>query len=148
MTNTTPPARIVHPGDTEESCRFCHYFSGHTSWCPAAAASEVPCRICGGPTIPPTPGRPEEMGHYCEKCGTTTEAPRPAFYGKPIDTPAGHRWAGPKAPELLSPAEAAARLGVSVRTLSRYVADGRLPEPRRTAGGHRRFSADDLQRIV
>lgn len=28
------PARIVHPGDSEPSCRYCRYFSGHTSWCP------------------------------------------------------------------------------------------------------------------
>jgi hypothetical protein len=31
------PERIIHDGDTEESCRHCRYFTGHTSWCPNAA---------------------------------------------------------------------------------------------------------------
>lgn len=37
----TTTARIVHDGDTEPSCRFCRYFTGHTTWCPAAAESET-----------------------------------------------------------------------------------------------------------
>lgn len=49
--------------------------------------------------------------------------------------------------ELLSPAEAAGRLGVSVRTLDRYVAQG-LIRPLRTPGGHRRFRPADLDRLV
>jgi hypothetical protein len=40
------PERVIHDGDTEESCRHCRYFTGHTSWCPnadtPAAAVEVP----------------------------------------------------------------------------------------------------------
>ena len=35
-----------------------------------AAASEMSCLECGSDTIPPTPGRPEERGHYCDKCGS------------------------------------------------------------------------------
>lgn len=39
------------------------------------ATTEVPCRLCGGATIPPTPGRTEEEDYYCEACGTTTAKP-------------------------------------------------------------------------
>lgn len=35
--------------------------------------STTPCRLCGGPTIPPDPNRPEEEGHYCEACGDITK---------------------------------------------------------------------------
>jgi hypothetical protein len=35
---TAPTLRTVHPGDTEESCSSCRYFTGHTSWCPIAKA--------------------------------------------------------------------------------------------------------------
>jgi hypothetical protein len=34
------------------------------------ATMEAPCSHCAGPTIPPTPGHPEEQGYYCERCGT------------------------------------------------------------------------------
>jgi len=30
----------------------------------------------------------------CTKCRKATAPTRPEFYGKPINTPAGHRWAG------------------------------------------------------
>lgn len=46
----------------------------------------------------------------------------------------------------LTPQAAADRLGVSVRTLSRYVADGLLT-PSRTRGGHRRFDAAEIDRV-
>lgn len=37
---------------------------------PEYVADGPPCSHCGNPTIPPTPGRPEEEGFYCEHCGT------------------------------------------------------------------------------
>lgn len=38
MSTTTalPVVMVTQPGDTEPSCRFCRYFTGHTSWCPSA----------------------------------------------------------------------------------------------------------------
>jgi hypothetical protein len=41
------------------------------------ATMQVPCRTCGGPTIPPTPGRPEEVDFYCEACGYETREDLP-----------------------------------------------------------------------
>jgi len=49
--------------------------------------------------------------------------------------------------DLLSPSDAADALGVSLRTLARYAAQGRLPVYR-TPGGHRRFRRDDLERLL
>lgn len=49
--------------------------------------------------------------------------------------------------DLLSPAQAADELGVSLRTLDRYVAQGRIV-PARTPGGHRRFRRADLARLL
>lgn len=48
---------------------------------------------------------------------------------------------------LLSPAEAAARLGVSTRTLRRYIADGKLTPVDRTPGGHGRFDPEHVDRL-
>lgn len=48
----------------------------------------------------------------------------------------------------LTPAAAAARLGVSVRTLNRYVEAGLLAPASRTRGGHRRFDADDVDALI
>ena len=45
---------------------------------------------------------------------------------------------------LLAPAEAAARAGVSIDTIRRWMDDGKLTE-HRTAGGHRRVDANELQ---
>lgn len=47
----------------------------------------------------------------------------------------------------LTPQQAAARLGVSVRTLSRYVEAGLLTVDSRTPGNHRRFDADDVDAL-
>lgn len=46
----------------------------------------------------------------------------------------------------LTPKAAAHRLGVSVRTVSRYVADGLL-HPARTRGGHRRFDETEIDEL-
>lgn len=46
----------------------------------------------------------------------------------------------------LAAGAAAKRLGVSVRTLSRYVTAGLLT-PTRTGGGHRRFDAEAVDRV-
>jgi excisionase family DNA binding protein len=48
--------------------------------------------------------------------------------------------------DKLTASAAAGRLGVSVRTLSRYVAEGLL-SPSRTAGGHRRFDPGTVDRL-
>lgn len=48
--------------------------------------------------------------------------------------------------ERLNARDTAAELGVSVRTLSRYVDDG-LITPGRTAGGHRRFARADVEAL-
>jgi excisionase family DNA binding protein len=45
--------------------------------------------------------------------------------------------------ERLTARETAGELGVSMRTLSRYVDDG-LIAPERTRGGHRRFARGDV----
>lgn len=47
----------------------------------------------------------------------------------------------------LTPRAAAARLGVSTRTLRRYVAAGLLAPASRTAGGHGRFDPDELDKL-
>lgn len=49
--------------------------------------------------------------------------------------------------KLLSPEEASAALGVSVRTLTRYVKDGRLTV-KRTPGGHRRFDPEEVAALL
>jgi excisionase family DNA binding protein len=48
---------------------------------------------------------------------------------------------------MLSPAAAAARLGISVDTLRRWIADGRLTD-HRTAGGHRRIDPGEVDPIA
>jgi excisionase family DNA binding protein len=48
---------------------------------------------------------------------------------------------------LLTAAQAAERLGISVRTLDRYVEAGRIT-PRRTPGGHRRFDPADVDALL
>lgn len=47
----------------------------------------------------------------------------------------------------LTPRAACERLGISPRTLSRYVDRGRL-HPERTAGGHRRFDSDEIDQLL
>jgi len=44
---------------------------------------------------------------------------------------------------LIRPAEAARLAGVDIRTLARWVADGKLPA-RRTVGGQRRYRRADV----
>lgn len=48
----------------------------------------------------------------------------------------------------LTASQAATRLGVSVRTLSRYVAAGLITPRHRTAGGHRRFAVEDVEALL
>lgn len=52
--------------------------------------------------------------------------------------------------ELLTPREAAARLGVSVRTLDRLQHAGRIAPVRHTAGKgvKRRFDAADVEKLL
>jgi uncharacterized protein YbaR (Trm112 family) len=57
---------------THEGCPSCRgTWSGFLDY---HATTEVPCGQCKGPTIPPTPGHPEEQGYYCEECGRHTNA--------------------------------------------------------------------------
>lgn len=48
---------------------------------------------------------------------------------------------------LLSPGEAARRLGVHIDTLRRWAADGKI-ESVRTPGGQRRFPESEVDRIL
>jgi excisionase family DNA binding protein len=48
----------------------------------------------------------------------------------------------------LTAEQAAQRLGVSTRTLSRYVAAGLITPRQRTPRGHRRFLAFDVDRLT
>jgi excisionase family DNA binding protein len=55
---------------------------------------------------------------------------------------------GPTAlPAYLRTAEVAALLHVSPKTITRWAKEGRLPHSR-TLGGHRRYSAEDIQKIA
>lgn len=47
----------------------------------------------------------------------------------------------------LSARETAAELGISTRTLSRYVDDGLIAIASRTRGGHRRFDPRDVEAL-
>jgi DNA-binding transcriptional MerR regulator/catechol 2,3-dioxygenase-like lactoylglutathione lyase family enzyme len=49
--------------------------------------------------------------------------------------------------QTLSASEAAARTGLASETLRYYEREGLLPPVQRSAGGHRRYAADDLQRL-
>jgi excisionase family DNA binding protein len=49
-------------------------------------------------------------------------------------------------PKLLTTAEAAAELGISRRTLARYVEQGVLSPALTLPSGHHRWNLDDLQR--
>lgn len=51
------------------------------------------------------------------------------------------------ADELLSPAQAAAVIGVSVDSIRRYANDGRLPS-QRTPGKQRRFRRSDVEALL
>lgn len=50
-------------------------------------------------------------------------------------------------PEYLTPAEAAARLRISPRTLWRYQSDGRIT-PVTLPSGHRRFRRADIEALL
>jgi excisionase family DNA binding protein len=52
--------------------------------------------------------------------------------------------------ELLTAAQAADRLGVSVRTVARWAEEGRLPEAMKLAGvrGPRLFRAEDVDALA
>lgn len=47
----------------------------------------------------------------------------------------------------LTPRAAAARLGVSTRTLRRYIAAGLIAPASRTAGGHARFDPEQVDAL-
>lgn len=48
---------------------------------------------------------------------------------------------------LLTPAAVARRFGVTAKTLTRWAAVGKLT-PIRTAGGHRRYRASDVEQLA
>jgi excisionase family DNA binding protein len=54
----------------------------------------------------------------------------------------------PTPPATLTAEQAAARLGVSVRTLDRYVAAGLIRARRATPRAHRKFVADEVDRLL
>ncbi len=47
----------------------------------------------------------------------------------------------------LTPTQVAERLGVSVKTVSRWANEGRLAH-QRTLGGHRRYDPDQIDRLA
>ena len=49
---------------------------------------------------------------------------------------------------LVSPGKAALILGVSVKTILRWTADGRLPLASLSAGGHRRYRLTDVEALA
>lgn len=53
-----------------------------------------------------------------------------------------------KEPRLVSTAEAAARLGVSVRTMKRYVKHGKLQPSMVLPGGSYRWSEEDFKPLL
>lgn len=53
----------------------------------------------------------------------------------------------PDFPQLLTPSEAARLFGVNVRTINRYVQQGRL-HALHTPGGHSRFLLAELERFA
>ena len=54
-------------------------------------------------------------------------------------------WYGP---DLIGTAEVAEAFGVSLRTVERWAASGRLPAWRRCSGGWLRFRRDDVARLL
>lgn len=48
---------------------------------------------------------------------------------------------------LLTPAEVAARFRVDPKTVTRWAQSGKIPSVR-TMGGHRRFPAEDIERLL
>lgn len=53
----------------------------------------------------------------------------------------------PDRPGAYSVSELAARTGVHLETVRFYERKGLLPEPDRTAGGHRKYTEDDAKRL-
>lgn len=54
----------------------------------------------------------------------------------------------PDEPTLLTTSQAAARLGVSRRTLAQWWADGAVRPANVTLGGHARWDVDDLREQI
>lgn len=54
---------------------------------------------------------------------------------------------GAQAPELLTPAEVAEAFRVDPKTVNRWAKSGRLTSIR-TPGGHRRYRADEVHRLL
>jgi excisionase family DNA binding protein len=53
----------------------------------------------------------------------------------------------PETPELLTPAEVAALFRVNPKTVTRWARAGRISYIK-TLGGHRRFRADEIRKLV
>lgn len=71
-------------------------------------APGIRCPQCGGATIAPTPGRPEEVGDYCEPCGIAWDPARVA--------------AGTQVPATVP--ELAAEISATERTLVGLIEEG------------------------
>lgn len=54
----------------------------------------------------------------------------------------------PEGPRLYTPAEVAQRFRVDPKTVTRWAKSGRLPAATRTLGGHRRYNADEIDRLL
>jgi excisionase family DNA binding protein len=52
----------------------------------------------------------------------------------------------PDYPELVTTSELAKALGVSLRSVQRYIRDGTITPEHRTPGGHYRFDVDKVRR--
>lgn len=53
-----------------------------------------------------------------------------------------------KGAELLTPVQARRRLGISPRTLQRWVASGRITPAARLINGHKRFAPEDVEALI
>ena len=51
-------------------------------------------------------------------------------------------------PRLYTPGEVARMFSVTPKTVTRWAKDGKLPSATVTLGGHRRFNADEVDRLL
>jgi excisionase family DNA binding protein len=73
--------------------------------------------------------------------------PAPADRGTPADHDPDREPAGTASDELLTPAEAARRLGVTPNTVTRWSRAGKISAIQ-TIGGHRRYRTSDIERAL